>query len=114
MRLASLAVIGLIVTSTPANAGTSSTEQSAKAACVTSLAKAKGSAGFEVVQKCAKRAPTRLAASRAAAQPVGQEGGAAASVGGAPGGPGGVVFGLFGLAALAFGVLEVTDKPSSP
>jgi hypothetical protein len=112
MRLASLAVIGLIMTSTPAYAGTSSSERAAKAACVTSLAKAKGSSGFEVVQKCAKGAPAKLAASSAAAQPMGGERDAAASEGGLSGTS--VVVGLLGLTAFVFGVLEAVDSPSSP
>lgn len=113
MRLASLAVVGLIMTSTPAYAGASSSEQASKAACVTSLAKSKGSAGFEVVKKCAKGAPSKLVASRAAAQPMSQEGGAAASAAGGVGTTG-IVVGLLALTAFVFGVSEATDNPSSP
>lgn len=112
MRLASLAVIGLIMTSTPAYAGASSSEQAAKSACVTSLAKAKDSSGFEVVQKCAKGTPSKLVASRAVAQPMGQEREAAASEGGV--GSTGFVVGLLALTAFVFGVVEAVDKPSSP
>lgn len=68
MRLASLAVIGLIMASTPAHAGA----PSAKAACVASLEKAEGSSGFEVVRTCDKAVLSKAVAAKGMArQPIG-------------------------------------------
>lgn len=72
MRLASLAVIGLIMTTTPAYAGAPSTAVPAKAACATSLERAEGSSGFQVMRKCDPKAVSKTAVSSGMArQPVG-------------------------------------------
>jgi len=69
MRLASLAIASLLLTSTPVLAQSAAAVRSAEPACVARLVKTSGAAEYKVIRQCAKA--TKVPASvRVAQQPV--------------------------------------------
>lgn len=82
MRLASLALIGLVMANTPVLAKTAPQSVAEKPTCSVKLENAPGAAGYKMVRNCAKPAATKPAEKLAIArQPVvdGSNGGGEAS-----------------------------------
>lgn len=104
MRLASLALIGLVVTTTPVLAKSAPQGTEAKASCSVKLENVAGASGYKMVRHCAKLSERKdgevLAIAR---QPV-VDGSNIAS------GAGGVLVSLFALGAVVGGIFAAADS----
>lgn len=82
MRLASLALIGLVASTAPVHAASAAPAKGADIACVASVKGVEGSSGFKVVRECGKASASKKSvALQVARQPV-KDGSNAAGEGG--------------------------------
>ncbi|WP_156318273.1 hypothetical protein [Porphyrobacter sp. AAP60] len=112
MRLASVALVGLVLSTTPAFASPADSARTSEAKCVSSLEKAKGASGYKVVRECPKaKVVNQSGAVAMARQPV--EGESSLSSDGTS-----VILSLFAAAAIFGGIYVAVDSadgnPASP